>query len=100
MQPNCWVVYFPHPSQVCYHWLQVVEKIKELNLMTENWLCVMKKLGGKHYCPPWQKCWGDASPRPPQVCYHWLQAVEKIKELILMTEDWLCVMQKLRGRDK
>jgi len=34
---------------------------------------------------------------PPQVCFYWLQVVEKMKELNLIIEDWLCVMQKLRG---
>jgi len=36
MQPNYLGVYFPNPPQVCYHSLQVVEKIKELNLITED----------------------------------------------------------------
>jgi len=27
----------------------VVEEIKELNLMTEDWLCVVQKLGGQKH---------------------------------------------------
>jgi len=45
-----WRVYPTHPPQICYYWLQVAEKIKELNLITENWLCVMQNLGrGQKY---------------------------------------------------
>jgi len=56
---------FPHPSQVCYFWLQVVEKAKEPNLMAEDWLCVMQKFGaGQSICDLWWKCWGDVSPPP------------------------------------
>jgi len=49
MQPKLFGGLFPHPSQVCYYWHQVVEKAKEQNLMTEDWICVMQKFGGtKH----------------------------------------------------
>jgi len=47
MQPNYlgWLSPISHPPEVCYHWLQVLEKIKELNWITEAWLCGMIKLG-------------------------------------------------------
>jgi len=58
-------------TPVCYYWLQVVEKIKELNLKTEDWLCLMKKLGDKSIsAPTWWKCWRDAS-LSSGFCYHW-----------------------------
>jgi len=53
-------VHSPHPPQVCYHWLQMVEKIK-LNLMTEDWLCVMQKLGGQKHQPAESPNFGDAT---------------------------------------
>jgi len=46
-------------------------------------LCHAKVGGGKNYYLPWRKCWGEGEThppnRPPQVCYRWLQVVEKIK---------------------
>jgi len=79
-------------------------KVKELNLKTEDCLCVMQKLGGDTSINQQNvQIIGGMQPNylrvytshPPQVCYHWLQVVEKIKvlNLMLMTEDWLCVMQ-------
>jgi len=36
IQPNYLGVYSSHLPQICYHLLQVIEKIKQLNLMTDD----------------------------------------------------------------
>jgi len=52
----------------------VVEKIKELNLMAEDRLCVMQKLGKRGtkalVSLSGENVEGMLPLRPPQVCYH------------------------------
>jgi len=96
MQPNYLGDYTPHPPQVCtlLSLTSGGRKIKDLNLMTEVWICVMQKLEEETIIALMAKML--RRPRPPLgFCYHWLQVVEILKELNLMTKHCLCIIQKL-----